>query len=109
MTHSFPTRRSSDLIFADIDNGDRIAREEIFGPVLAVIPYDGEAEAIRIANDSDYGLGGSVWSADSAHATAVARQVASGTVGINGYMPSLGGPFGEIGRASCRESGCQDG
>lgn len=83
-------------IFADIGNDDCIAREEIFGPVLAVIPYEDEAEAIRIANDSDYGLGGSVWSADSGHATAVARQVASGTVGINGYMPSLGAPFGGV-------------
>ncbi len=83
-------------IFADIDNSDRIAREEIFGPVLAVIPYDGEADAVRIANDSDYGLGGSVWSSDSAHATDVARQVVSGTVGINGYMPSLGAPFGGV-------------
>lgn len=83
-------------IFADVDNTDRIAREEIFGPVLAVIPYDGEDEAVRIANDSDYGLGGSVWSSDSAHALDVARKVASGTVGVNGYMPSLGSPFGGI-------------
>lgn len=83
-------------IFADLDNSARIAQEEIFGPVLSVIPYDGEAEALRIANDSPFGLGGSVWSADSAHATDVARQVASGTVGVNGYMPSLGAPFGGI-------------
>ena len=83
-------------VFADVDNADRIAREEIFGPVLAVIPYDGEDEAVRIANDSDYGLGGSVWSADSAHALAVARRVESGTVGVNGYMPSIGAPFGGI-------------
>lgn len=83
-------------IFADVSNDDRIAREEIFGPVLSVIPYDGEDEAVRIANDSDYGLGGSVWSADGAHATDVARRVESGTVGINGYMPSLGAPFGGV-------------
>jgi len=83
-------------VFADVDNADRIAREEIFGPVLAVIPYDGEDEAVRIANDSDFGLGGSIWSADSAHATDVARRVESGTVGVNGYMPSLGAPFGGI-------------
>ncbi len=83
-------------IFADVANTDRIAREEIFGPVLAVIPYDGEDEALRIANDSDYGLGGSVWSADGAHALDVARRVESGTVGVNGYMPSLGAPFGGI-------------
>jgi geranial dehydrogenase len=83
-------------IFADVDNSARIAQEEIFGPVLSVIPYDGEADALRIANDSQFGLGGSVWSADSAHATDVARKVQSGTVGVNGYMPSLGAPFGGI-------------
>lgn len=83
-------------IFADVSNTDRIAREEIFGPVLSVIPYDGEDDAVRIANDSDFGLGGSVWSADSAHALNVARRVESGTVGVNGYMPSLGAPFGGI-------------
>jgi aldehyde dehydrogenase (NAD+) len=83
-------------VFADVDNRARIAREEVFGPVLAVIPYDGEDEAVRIANDSDFGLGGSVWSADGAHALAVARKVQSGTVGVNGYMPSLGAPFGGI-------------
>lgn len=83
-------------VFADVDNNDRIAREEIFGPVLSVIPYDGEDEAVRIANDSEYGLGGSVWGADSEHAKAVAHRVDSGTVGVNGYMPSLGAPFGGI-------------
>ncbi len=83
-------------IFADVDNSARIAQEEIFGPVLAVIAYDGEEDALRIANDSQFGLGGSVWSADSAHATAVARKVESGTVGVNGYMPSLGAPFGGV-------------
>lgn len=83
-------------IFADVDNAARIAQEEIFGPVLSVIPYEGEDEAVRIANDSKFGLGGSVWSTDSARATALARKVESGTVGVNGYMPSLGAPFGGI-------------
>ena len=83
-------------IFADVDNSARIAQEEIFGPVLSVIAYDGEDDAVRIANDSQFGLGGSVWSADGAHALAVARKVQSGTVGINGYMPSLGAPFGGV-------------
>ncbi len=83
-------------IFADVDNSARIAQEEIFGPVLSVIAYDGEDDAIRIANDSQFGLGGSVWSADSGHATDIARKVQSGTVGVNGYMPSLGAPFGGI-------------
>lgn len=83
-------------VFADVDNRARIAREEIFGPVLAVIAYDGEDEAVHIANDSDYGLGGSVWSANSADAMAMARRIDSGTVGINGYMPSIGAPFGGV-------------
>jgi geranial dehydrogenase len=83
-------------IFADVENSSRIAQEEIFGPVLAVIPYDGEDDAVGIANASVYGLGGSVWSADSDHALAVARQIHSGTVGINGYMPSIGAPFGGV-------------
>jgi geranial dehydrogenase len=83
-------------VFADVDNAARIAQEEIFGPVLSVIAYDGEDDAVRIANDSAFGLGGSVWSADSGHAAQVARKVRSGTVGVNGYMPSLGAPFGGV-------------
>lgn len=83
-------------VFADVDNHATIAQEEIFGPVLSVVKYRDEADAVRIANDSQFGLGGSVWSADSAHAIDVARQVQSGTVGINGYMPALGSPFGGV-------------
>lgn len=83
-------------LFADVDNGATIAQEEIFGPVLSVIAYASDADAVRIANDSEFGLGGSVWSADSDRALGIARQVNSGTVGINGYMPSLGSPFGGV-------------
>ena len=83
-------------LFADVDNHAIIAREEIFGPVLSVIRYDNEDEAVRIANDSEYGLGGSVWSQDSERAVGIAKRVRSGTVGVNGYMPSLGSPFGGI-------------
>jgi geranial dehydrogenase len=83
-------------VFADVNNSAEIAQEEIFGPVLAVIAYDGDADAVRIANDSAFGLGGSVWSADGERARAVARQVQTGTIGINGYMPSLGSPFGGV-------------
>ena len=83
-------------LFADVDNSATIAQEEIFGPVLSVISYKDDADAIRIANDSAFGLGGSVWSADPQRALGVARRVQSGTVGINGYMPSLGSPFGGV-------------
>ncbi len=83
-------------VFADVDNGAVIAKEEIFGPVLSIISYKDDSDAIAIANDSEYGLGGSVWSTDSERALSVANQVASGTIGINGYMPSLGSPFGGV-------------
>jgi len=83
-------------VFADVDNAATIAREEIFGPVLSVIPYADEADAIRIANDSIYGLGGSVWSVDGARARHVADQVQTGTIGINGYIPAIGSPFGGV-------------
>ncbi len=83
-------------LFADVDNSATIAQEEIFGPVLSVIAYSDDADAVRIANDSPFGLGGSVWSGDGDRALDVARKVRSGTVGINGYMPSLGAPFGGI-------------
>jgi aldehyde dehydrogenase (NAD+) len=83
-------------LFADVTNEATIAREEIFGPVLSVISYGDDADAIRIANDSEFGLGGSVWSRDADRAIGVARRVESGTVGINGYLPSLGSPFGGV-------------
>jgi len=86
----------SPTVFADVDNNHTIAQEEIFGPVLAVIPYADEAEAIRIANDSDYGLGGSVWSADPERAAAVARKVRTGSIGINSYVNDPVSPFGGV-------------
>ena len=72
-------------LFADVSNDMRVAREEIFGPVLVVIPYGNEDEAIDIANDSDYGLAGSVFTADPDHALDVARRVRTGTFGVNKY------------------------
>ena len=83
-------------IFADVSNSDTIAREEIFGPVLAVIPYDGEEQAIAIANDSEFGLGGSVWTVDHDRAERVARRVQTGSIGINHYMLDPAGPFGGV-------------
>ena len=64
--------------------------------MLSVISYKDDGDAVRIANDSIFGLGGSVWSADSERAKKVARRVQTGTIGINGYMPSLGSPFGGV-------------
>ena len=81
-------------IFAGLDNNSAVAREEIFGPVLTVIAYDDEDDAIRIANDSEYGLGGTVWSPDHDHAVAVATRIHSGTVGINHYLPDITAPYG---------------
>ncbi|MET0594306.1 MAG: aldehyde dehydrogenase [Polyangiaceae bacterium] len=81
-------------VFSGVTNSMRIAREEIFGPVLSVIPYEDEADAIRIANDSEYGLCGSVWTADSAHGVDVARKVRVGTFGVNMYIPEINAPFG---------------
>lgn len=82
-------------VFVDVTNDMTIAQEEIFGPVLVVIPYDDEADAIRIANDSDYGLSGSIASASTERALNVARRLRTGTVNINGGI-FLGpdAPFG---------------
>ena len=71
-----------------------IAREEIFGPVLSIIPYDTEEEAIEIANDTPYGLAGAVWSGDPARAEKVARQLRTGQVDINGGAFNPSAPFG---------------
>jgi aldehyde dehydrogenase (NAD+) len=83
-------------LFADVDNSMAVAREEIFGPVLCVIPYDGVEQAIEIANDSDYGLGGTVWGSDVDRALTVARRIRTGTIGINGYVLDPGSPFGGV-------------
>jgi aldehyde dehydrogenase (NAD+) len=81
-------------LFADATNDMRIAREEIFGPVLTVIKYSDEAEAVRIANDSDYGLAGSVFTRDAAHGLEIAAGVQAGTYGINMFMLDIKSPFG---------------
>ena len=83
-------------VFADVDNSARIAQEEIFGPVLAVIPYDSDDQAIALANDSEFGLAGTVWSTDTDRATEVAREIHTGTVGINDYQLDMGAPFGGV-------------
>ena len=82
-------------VFMDVSNDMTIAREEIFGPVLAVIAYAGEEDAIRIANDSDYGLSAGVWSASEERALAVARRLRTGTVNVNGgNFYGADAPFG---------------
>ena len=81
-------------VFADVDNSMRIAREEIFGPVLSVIPYDDVDDAVRIANDSDYGLAGTVWTGDQEAGLDVARRVRAGTYGVNTYTMDFAAPFG---------------
>ncbi|MGY0023637.1 aldehyde dehydrogenase [Streptomyces sp. YJ-C3] len=81
-------------LFGDVHNGMRIAREEIFGPVICLLPYGDEAEAVKIANDSDYGLSGSVWTADIAHGIGIARQVRTGTYNVNTFSLDMLGPFG---------------
>jgi len=84
-------------LFSDASNDMRIAREEIFGPVLTVIPYRDEDEAVRIANDSEYGLAGSVFTADIDHGYGVAARVRSGTFGVNqGYIMDPAAPFGGV-------------
>ena len=82
-------------LFYDVDNRMTIAREEIFGPVLVVIPYDGEEQAIAIANDSDFGLGGGVWCGDTAHGVEVATRIRTGTITVNTPMlVDMKSPFG---------------
>jgi aldehyde dehydrogenase (NAD+) len=81
-------------VFVGVDNKMTIAREENFGPVVVVIPYDDVDDAIAIANDSPYGLAGSVWSADQQAALDVGRRIRTGTMGINGMGMDFAGPFG---------------
>jgi aldehyde dehydrogenase (NAD+) len=103
-------------VFGNVTNSMRVAQEEIFGPVLVVIPFEDDEEAVRIANDSIYGLAGGVWSGDNSRAIKVAEQLRTGTVWINdwhminprfpfgGYKQSgIGREHGEIGFNEYRE------
>ena len=83
-------------VFADVDNHHTIAQQEIFGPVLSIIPYSDDQEAVRIANDSDYGLGGTVWTSNPDRGLAVAAQIQTGTIGVNTYLPDPAAPFGGV-------------
>jgi aldehyde dehydrogenase (NAD+) len=88
-------------ILADVDNSMRVAREEIFGPVLSFIPCDDEDDAVRVANDSAYGLAGGVWAGDPERALRVARRLRTGSIAINGSYP----PFPLVPFGGFRESG----
>jgi len=81
-------------VFSDVRSDMVVAREEIFGPVLCILPYRDEEEAIRIANDTPYGLAGYVWSADPARGRRVAGRIRAGQVHLNGAGPDFGAPFG---------------
>ena len=82
-------------LFTDVDNSMTIAREEIFGPVLAVIAYDDDNDAVRIANDSSYGLSGGVFSASGERAMSIARRIRTGSISVNGGVwYGADGPYG---------------
>jgi len=81
-------------VFRDVTRGMRIAQEEIFGPVVAVLAYRDEDDAVAIANDSAFGLGGSIFSADEDRATALAARIDTGSIGINFFGSNLSAPFG---------------
>src|SRR5262245_42524586 len=81
-------------VFGKVKNSMTIAQEEIFGPVLSIIPYEDEEEAVKIANDSPYGLAGAVWSGDEARAQRVARRIRAGQVDVNGGAFNMNAPFG---------------
>jgi len=81
-------------VFGKVKNSMTIAQEEIFGPVLSIIAYQDEEEAVRIANDSPYGLAGAVWSSDEARAQKVARRIRAGQVDVNGGAFNMNAPFG---------------
>ena len=84
-------------VIAGLDNNAKVAREEIFGPVLTVIAHDGDDDAVRIANDSRFGLSGAVWSGDEEHAMRVARRIRTGQIDVNGGAFNPCAPFGGVG------------
>ena len=86
-------------VFADVTPDMTIAQEEIFGPVLSVLPYSSEDEAVEIANGTPYGLAAAVWSADQDHAVAIARRLRAGQVEVNGGAWNVAAPFGGFGQS----------
>lgn len=95
-------------VFADVDNGMRVAREEVFGPLLCLVPYDGVDDAVRMANDSDLGLAGAVFTADEGAGLDVARRIRTGHVGVNCQGQDWVFPFGGFKRSGVgREMGVE--
>ncbi len=94
-------------IFADVDNSATIAQEEIFGPVLAVVPFETEEEAVALANDTEYGLGAGLFTADVQRAFRVARKLRAGTIGINGFQVEPHLPFGGFKQSGLGREGGQ--
>jgi gamma-glutamyl-gamma-aminobutyraldehyde dehydrogenase len=88
-------------IVAGVDPNDRLAQEEVFGPVLAVIPFKDEADAVRLANDSNYGLASAVWTADLSRAHRMVRAIKAGVVHVNTY----GGPDVTVPLGGVKQSG----
>jgi aldehyde dehydrogenase (NAD+) len=83
----------------------RVAREEIFGPILCVVPFTDEQEAVRLANDTDYGLGATVYTNDVKRAMRMARAIRAGTIGVNGYQLEPHAPFGGYGHSGMGREG----
>jgi betaine-aldehyde dehydrogenase len=96
-------------VFTGVDNSMRIAREEIFGPVTSIIAYDDLDEAVAIANDTDFGLAGAVYTADPARGFDVARRVRAGTYGVNCYRTDAGLPFGGYKQSGLGREGGREG
>jgi acyl-CoA reductase-like NAD-dependent aldehyde dehydrogenase len=99
----------TEQVVGRVDNSMRIAREEIFGPVLSVIPYDGDDDAVQIAGDSEYDLAGSVWTADAERGHGIARRVRTGTHGVNTFTVEPSVPFGGLGRSGVGREGGPEG
>jgi acyl-CoA reductase-like NAD-dependent aldehyde dehydrogenase len=96
-------------VFGNVDNHSTIAQEEIFGPVLSVVPANDEADAIRIANDTIYGLNASVFTPDADRARDVAGQLRSGTVGHNAFRTDFGMAFGGFKQSGIGREGGKEG